>query len=168
MKNRILSDSIPEPTTGCWLWLRSRDKDGYGSLRADGRTRRAHREAYMAYMGPIPDGAHVLHKCDTPACVNPDHLFLGTQRDNLRDCVVKGRHGNLVKTHCPQGHPYAGNNLYICPTRGIRQCRLCRNERFKKHRESLKRQPDYAIRVALRKEYDRKRYESLRRAREEL
>jgi hypothetical protein len=85
--------SIPEPNTGCWLWARAALRAGYGIAVVDGRRWYTHRLAYEAYVGPIGP-MQVCHKCDTPACVNPDHLFLGTQRDNMRDMIAKGRKRN--------------------------------------------------------------------------
>jgi hypothetical protein len=87
---------IPEPNTGCWLWTASLQGDGYGAVYPDGRRGkqwRAHRLAYVLFRGDIPEGMHVLHRCDTPACVNPDHLFLGTELDNSRDKMAKERDG---------------------------------------------------------------------------
>lgn len=93
--------SIPEPNSGCLLWLRSTYGNGYGSV-FNSRTKRvgrAHRFAWEAVHGPIPVGLHVLHKCDVPSCINPAHLFLGTQADNMTDKKTKkrerfgGRHG---------------------------------------------------------------------------
>lgn len=78
-------------TRGCWFWLASTDGDGYGQVCRDGRLRKSHRVAWEMARGPIPAGALVLHKCDTPACVRLSHLFLGTPSDNRRDCVAKGR-----------------------------------------------------------------------------
>lgn len=77
----------------CWLWLsKNRDKFGYGRFYVHGsRTTFAHRWSYEQAYGPIPDGLKVLHKCDTPGCVRPDHLFLGTILDNIRDMDQKGR-----------------------------------------------------------------------------
>lgn len=82
-----------EKTDSCWLWRGEITKDGYGRTGAkkDGSTRGAHRIAWELTNGPIPDGLFVLHKCDNPPCVRPEHLFLGTQADNRRDCVAKGR-----------------------------------------------------------------------------
>lgn len=71
----------------CVLWAGTTDRDGYG---IDG-SHRAHRKAYAAVHGPIPEGLHVLHTCDTPGCVNVDHLWLGTNLDNIADKVAKGR-----------------------------------------------------------------------------
>lgn len=79
--------SIPEPNSGCWLWLRSVNPQGYGRL---GRGR-AHRVSYEVFHGPVPAAHDVCHRCDQPGCVNPDHLFAGTRQDNVRDCVRKGR-----------------------------------------------------------------------------
>ena len=77
---------------GCWLWSGATDGYGYGSLGvARGRTGKAYRVSYATFVGPIPPLAHVLHRCDTPACINPAHLFLGTHRDNMDDMFAKGR-----------------------------------------------------------------------------
>jgi hypothetical protein len=86
----------PEPNTGCWLWHgRTDKKDGYGVMTIrngkEVKVRRAHRLAWERAFGEIPEGMSVLHKCDTPPCVNPEHLFLGTQLDNMRDRKAKGR-----------------------------------------------------------------------------
>lgn len=75
----------------CWLWGMSRDMKGYGVLWVNGNIQRTHRLAYTVFVGPIPDGMFVCHKCDVPACCNPSHLFLGTQLDNMRDAKKKGR-----------------------------------------------------------------------------
>ena len=79
-------------TNGCWLWTGALDRKGYGRM-GDGtkRTVFAHRFAWRQTRGPIPAGLHVLHACDTPACVRPAHLFLGTHADNMADMTAKGR-----------------------------------------------------------------------------
>jgi hypothetical protein len=81
---------------GCWLWQGARIPDGYGSAWCDGRQQGVHRLAYAVVKGRIPIGLCVLHRCDVPQCVNPDHLFLGTNADNSRDRERKGR-GNQVR-----------------------------------------------------------------------
>lgn len=83
-----------EPNSGCWLWSGGINERGYGIIGLGTRemgVAKAHRVSWEQHNGPLPDGANVLHKCDTPACVNPDHLFLGTLADNARDMVRKGR-----------------------------------------------------------------------------
>jgi len=76
---------------GCWLWTGARTADGYGNLSIRGRLVRAHRLAFELARGPIPEGMHVLHRCDVRNCVRPDHLFLGANADNVADRVAKGR-----------------------------------------------------------------------------
>lgn len=96
---RFASKWTPEPNTGCWLWFGTtvggpRVKVLYGQFWIGDRQYQAHRVSYDLHVGRIPDGLCVLHRCDNPACVNPDHLFLGTQADNVHDMHSKGRLGN--------------------------------------------------------------------------
>ena len=107
LRERIERLSIPEPNTGCWLWMGSINNKGYGMMSAvkAGRHTKllAHRTSYESFVGNIPDGKWVLHKCDLPLCVNPRHLFLGNNADNIRDCMIKGRK--------PKGEKHAGAKL---------------------------------------------------------
>lgn len=96
---------IPEPTTGCWLWARHQNSQGYGIARVKGKLWRAHRLAYTIFRGPIPGDADVLHHCDTPACVNPAHLFLG---DDQANCDDKWRKNRAV---VPQGDAHGRAKL---------------------------------------------------------
>lgn len=91
VKERIERLSKPEPNTGCWIWMGNVRSTGYGEIRINGTKTKAHRASYQAHAGKIPNGLHVLHRCDIPLCVNPDHLFIGTHKDNMDDMVKKGR-----------------------------------------------------------------------------
>lgn len=85
---------------GCWLWHAGCDREGYGRTKWLGKTTRAHRVAYTLTYGAIPIGLAVLHRCDTPACCNPKHLFLGTPRDNYVDAKSKDRHSRGERNGC--------------------------------------------------------------------
>ena len=105
LKEKFECRFIPEPNSGCWLWIGPIDGH-YGRICYVGTHKRfqlAHRAAWELYRGEIPDGICVCHHCDTPLCVNPEHLFLGTHADNHRDMCAKGRN------NAPRGanHPSA-------------------------------------------------------------
>jgi HNH endonuclease len=98
LKERIFSNFTEDHDTGCWLWRGAKDHNGYGviGMRVPGAGRYAHRIAYQLAWGPIPPRLCVLHRCDTPQCINPLHLFLGTQAHNMQDMQRKGR-GKICK-----------------------------------------------------------------------
>ena len=107
--------------SGCWLWMGARPRGRYGKIglgRAEEGEMLAHRLSWVLYRGPIVAGLNVLHRCDTPACVNPDHLFLGTQRDNIRDMVAKGR-GNY--TNVARGEHNGNSHLTWLDVNEIRE-----------------------------------------------
>ncbi len=143
VRERFNEKWLGEPNSGCWLWQGHYHKDGYGWLdigsRTDGTRGQilAHRLSWQIHFGPIPDGLGVLHKCDTPPCVRPEHLFLGTQKANMTDAAAKQRlrSFNGAKTSCPRGHPYdvidGGKKL-------SRRCRQCRNDQAAKRRKPRK------------------------------
>lgn len=94
-KERILSKikAVESPLgTPCWEWQGTRSKHGYGSLFSANKRWLAHRASYYAFVEPITEKDLILHKCDNPPCVNPEHLYIGTQAENVRDCIARRRH----------------------------------------------------------------------------
>lgn len=90
LEETIEAYSIPVPECGCWIWIGAAG-DWHGTFKYHGESIGAHCGSWRAYKGPIPTGMFVCHSCDVPLCVNPDHLFLGTALDNVRDMMRKGR-----------------------------------------------------------------------------
>lgn len=117
------------PFSGCWIWLAG-TSNSYGSVRQGNTVVRAHRAVYEAYKGPIPAGLDALHTCDIRLCVNPDHIYLGTDSDNTRDRMERHPYYNQpLSDLCPQGHLMAGDNLAYY--RGTRYCRTCKRARYR-------------------------------------
>lgn len=109
----------------CILWTGAVSGDGYGNTWHNGRNIGAHRLAWEEVHGPIPSGLFVCHTCDVPLCINVDHLFLGTPKDNSQDMARKGRwhNQNVDKSHCVHGHEFTPENTYH--HRGKRRCVEC-------------------------------------------
>lgn len=125
---------MPEPNSGCWLWIGGDNGVGYGKFWNGKKPIYAHRFSYEMHRGLIPAGLQLDHLCRVPCCVNPDHLEAVTASEN----ILRGnRNGNQNKTHCPQGHPYDGKNLYRIPD-GRRDCRECTRRRGREYRARLK------------------------------
>lgn len=126
---------------GCWEWVGNYNIGGYGRYGFNGRKMMAHRVSYELFHAvEIPDGLNACHHCDNPPCVNQAHLFLGTDADNVRDAVSKGRLHNTFqssKTHCKYGHEYTPENTYTNKV-GQRQCLVCNYRRTHDRRAKLK------------------------------
>jgi HNH endonuclease len=99
IKKFIQSISFPEKLNECWIWIKGTDSKGYGRFYIGRKSLGAHRVSYMIFKGNIDDGLCACHTCDTPECVNPDHLWLGTMQENTQDMIKKGRSKQFVKGH---------------------------------------------------------------------
>lgn len=136
--SRFMNFVNPEPNTGCWLWSGAIDKSGYGVFRLEGKNKKAHRMSYHIFKEDIPEKLQVNHKCDVRCCVNPDHLWVGTQKENILDAVSKKRMAMQKVTHCPRGHELSGDNLILHKRRTRpnpgRECRICTNIMQKERR----------------------------------
>lgn len=132
----------------CWPWLGHLSKmpdgsPGYGSICVNSKHVRATKFSYELHIGPT-NGFDLLHKCDNPPCVNPNHLFIGTAKDNALDASRKGRMRNQFKdkTHCKHGHEFTPENTYYYPHAGGtgvgRGCKECRRQQLRESRQRRK------------------------------
>jgi hypothetical protein len=114
---------MPEPNTGCWLWTGFCDEDGYGQFHTRGKNWKPHRWSYTHFVGPIPEGLEIDHRCRVHCCVNPEHLDAATVLVN-RSRIRHGNGRGLQET-CKRGHPMVPENTYYKRGRNARQCRTC-------------------------------------------
>lgn len=119
--------------SGCFEWIRGVGSTTYGRIMFKGKLDSPHRVAYMLTVGEISEGLYICHNCDNKLCINPMHLYAGTNRDNQLDAVERGQHRHInpqdKKTHCPQGHIYDTTN-----GRGNRICSICASYQQKTYR----------------------------------
>lgn len=134
LREKFESKISPEPMSGCWLWAGSDDgRRGYGRFRNVNGTRQAHRISYEMYVGPIPAGLEIDHKCKNPSCVNPQHLRPVTREENMATADKRGLalggpangRRNRAKTHCAHGHAYTPENTIAAKNGTARGCKTC-------------------------------------------
>lgn len=135
LRLRLEHYMVPEPNSGCWLWIGAINDGGYGVLGYRGKTNRAHRLAYEEFVGPIPAGLTIDHLCRNRCCINLAHLEAVPIGENVRRGtaleVTIARQRAI--THCPAGHLYDEANTKI-NSRGQRSCRRCNTESARKRR----------------------------------
>jgi hypothetical protein len=129
-KERLLSKRLIN--NNCWLWQGYINNKGYGTIHFENTHCEVHRLAFRIFRSKeFKEYLNVCHRneCKNRHCFNPEHLYAGTQKDNVRDDIEAGTHISLMwknKTHCPQGHEYTIENTYIAKKTGCRQCKICR------------------------------------------
>lgn len=121
---------------GCWIYHGQTLPSGYVHIRFGNRLWAGHRLMYAMAKGPIPPGMFVCHTCDVRNCINPEHLWLGTPKDNSQDCASKGRVHGQTLTSCKRGHPLDESNSYRHA--GRRHCRICQADRGTAYQEKKK------------------------------
>lgn len=127
LPDRFWDKVSPEPNSGCWLWSGSANDKGYGEFYFGERNEKAHRLSYEILVSAFPVEWMICHRCDTPSCVNPAHLFPGTAKTNTADMVAKGRHVPAPRkgSQCRAGHARTSDN-----TLANGGCKACRRERY--------------------------------------
>lgn len=137
LKELLIKNSTEDKKTGCLIYIRRKNKQGYGYVGHNNKDILAHRAAWMAQNGPIPIGIQVCHSCDNPSCINISHLFLGTNKENQMDCSAKGRRKKFRVIHCKFGHEYNIFNTGIKKSSLRRYCRECIRIRSNLRRRSM-------------------------------
>jgi len=134
-------NKVKKHKSGCWDWQSGTVGIGHGQFWFNGKAVLAHRFSYQAFVVPFNQHIQVMHKCDNPGCVNPKHLFLGSQKDNMQDCSKKGRIQRQSKRMkaCSRGHAFTKANTKIYYRNGYkcRRCLTCRSVWEYKNRSRL-------------------------------
>jgi hypothetical protein len=130
MEKVLVPYGLPD---ACWMWMGNSGNHGYGRVMFDGIRMSAHHWSYLLFVDDvIEESLVVMHACDNRLCVNPAHLSKGTQKDNVRDMMNKGRHANQIKMFCPVGHEYNESNTYYRKGQNggprKRVCLVCKKE----------------------------------------
>ena len=142
---------------GCLVWTGCKNHNGYGRFNLANKAVSAHRAAFALFVGSIPRGLWVLHRCTRPSCVNPKHLYLGTAKQNTADMLAAGRGNHQRKKQCPQGHPYSGRNLQMWGT--WRYCKACNRKQVSTRNARQKKDEAWKIANA---RYQRERYQRMK------
>ena len=148
LAERFDAKYIPEPMSGCWIWLGAHDSRGYGQIHVNGKTQRAARVSWSLANGvDFPAGMDSCHSCDNRICVNPSHIRPGTRLENMADAKSRNRIFRVPSelcgswrrslTHCSRGHEFTEANTYWYHDHKHRDCRLCRVARGIKRRAAL-------------------------------
>lgn len=142
---RFTNMTYPEPNTGCWIWGGACFDNGYGVFRYKYQNLKAHRFSYQLYNGPIPLGMIVCHRCDNTYCVNPDHLFIGTHKENTADMISKGR------KHYPKGELHGAARMSRADVLSIREMATSNTHKIIAEKFGLSRQ--YVSEIIARKKW---------------
>jgi hypothetical protein len=122
-----------QKTDTCWIWIAAKDKAGYGKFRLTENNTTAHRAAYILFKGLLAKGLVIDHLCRNKSCVNPEHLEAVPQLTNLERGINVPSMIHKVKTHCPKGHEYSGDNLKL--HKSGRHCKICQRNNLKNWRK---------------------------------
>lgn len=139
LRERIEQKIIPEPMSGCWLWMGSIGSHGYAQVRVKEGTTVVHRILYIEKYGAIPEGLELDHLCRLRCCVNPEHLEPVTRRENIRRGVAPSAK-QMRQTHCKKGHLFTKENTQWYKTKyGVgRKCAACQSAYRETHREEIR------------------------------